>query len=249
MQEQKKREAYRCLVIITDSHIREQLCEFLADSHIPVYYQMHGIGTASSEWLELCGLGSIQKSITLCFIPNGRKKILLAEMNQALSLHKKGTGIAVSIPMNGMQGFLYKLLNEHTAESDGEEVEKEVKKMSEPITHAMILVTINQGYSDAVMNTARAAGATGGTILKGLRCSPGKSAVIFGITIQEEQEIVAIVVPKDKKNRDHAGDQLCSWNGLSCPWCCLFPASGRNYGIVMPMRPFYCQVLQKRTAR
>ena len=150
--------------------------------------------------------------------------------------------------MNGMQGFLYKLLNEHTAESDGEEVEKEVKKMSEPITHAMILVTINQGYSDAVMNTARAAGATGGTILKGLRCSPGKSAVIFGITIQEEQEIVAIVVPKDK-NRDHAGDQLCSWNGLSCPWCCLFPASGRNYGIVMPMRPFYCQVLQKRTAR
>ena len=175
MQEQKKREAYRCLVIITDSHIREQLCEFLADSHIPVYYQMHGIGTASSEWLELCGLGSIQKSITLCFIPNGRKKILLAEMNQALSLHKKGTGIAVSIPMNGMQGFLYKLLNEHTAESDGEEVEKEVKKMSEPITHAMILVTINQGYSDAVMNTARAAGATGGTILKGLRCSPGKN--------------------------------------------------------------------------
>ena len=120
-------------------------------------------------------------------------------MNQALSLHKKGTGIAVSIPMNGMQGFLYKLLNEHTAESDGEEVEKEVKKMNEPITHAMILVTINQGYSDAVMNTARAAGATGGTILKGLRCSPGKSAVIFGITIQEEQEIVAIVVPKDKK--------------------------------------------------
>ena len=53
MQEQKKREAYRCLVIITDSHIREQLCEFLADSHIPVYYQMHGIGTASSEWLEV----------------------------------------------------------------------------------------------------------------------------------------------------------------------------------------------------
>lgn len=149
------------------------------------------------------------------FIPNGRKKILLAEMNQALSLHKKGTGIAVSIPMNGMQGFLYKLLNEHTAESDGEEVEKEVKKMSEPITHAMILVTINQGYSDAVMNTARAAGATGGTILKGLRCSPGKSAVIFGITIQEEQEIVAIVVPKDKKTE--IMQAISSAHGMDSP--------------------------------
>ena len=46
-----------------------------------------------------------EKYHTLCFIPNGRKKILLAEMNQALSLHKKGTGIAVSIPMNGMPGI------------------------------------------------------------------------------------------------------------------------------------------------
>ena len=117
--------------------------------------------------------------------------------------------------MNGMQGFLYKLLNEHTAESDGEEVEKEVKKMSEPITHAMILVTINQGYSDAVMNTARAAGATGGTILKGLRCSPGKSAVIFGITIQEEQEIVAIVVPKDKKTE--IMQAISSAHGMDSP--------------------------------
>ncbi len=37
--------------------------------------------------------------------------------------------------------------------------------MSDTITHAMILVTINQGYSDAVMNTARAAGATGCNII------------------------------------------------------------------------------------
>ena len=45
----------------------------------------------------------------------------------------------------------------------------------------MILVTINQGYSDDVMYTARAAGATGGTILKGLRCSPEEVANIFGM--------------------------------------------------------------------
>ena len=118
--------------------------------------------------------------------------------------------------MNGMQGFLYKLLNEHTAESDGEEVEKEVKKMNEPITHAMILVTINQGYSDAVMNTARGSGATGGTIFKRSRArSPGKSAVIFGITIQEEQEIVAIVVPKDKKTE--IMQAISSAHGMDSP--------------------------------
>ena len=105
-----KMTAFRCIIIIVDYKIRERLVEFLADSHIPIHYQMHGIGTASSEFLNLCGLGDTHKSITVCFVPRPRTRMLLAEMNQALQLHKKGTGIAISIPVGGMQGWLYKLL-------------------------------------------------------------------------------------------------------------------------------------------
>ena len=65
MQDLKKKHAFRCLVVIIDSKIREKLSEFLAESEVPIYYQLHGIGTASSEFLELCGLGGIQKSIAL----------------------------------------------------------------------------------------------------------------------------------------------------------------------------------------
>lgn len=200
MQDLSKKMAFRCLVIIIDSNIRDRLTEFLADSHIPIFYQMHGIGTVSSDFLNLCGLGDTHKSITLCFVPRERTKMILAEMNQALKLHKKGTGIAVSIPVSGLQGWLYKILNSDAQEQIQEQIEREVKKMSETITHAMILVTINPGYSDDVMYTARAAGATGGTILKGLRCSPVEVAKRFGIPVQDEQEIIAIVVPKEKRN-------------------------------------------------
>ncbi|MBO5069564.1 MAG: hypothetical protein J6C37_04300 [Roseburia sp.] len=196
----KKNTDFRALLIIVDSNIREKLSEFMSEKQIPIYMQMHGMGTARSEFLSMSGLGDIHKSITLCFVPGSRTKILLAEMNQALKLHKRGTGIAISIPISGMQGWLYKLLDSHSPESDNEEMERDVKKMTDTtITHALILVTINQGYSDDVMNTARAAGATGGTVLKGLRCSPEKAAKVFSITIQEEQEIVAIVAPKEKK--------------------------------------------------
>lgn len=199
MQNMKKTD-FRALLIIVDSNIREKLSEFMSEEQIPIYMQMHGKGTARSEFLSMSGLGDIHKSITLCFVPSSRTKILLAEMNQALKLHKRGTGIAISIPMTGMQGWLYKLLDSHSQESDDEELERDVKKMTDTtITHALILVAINQGYSDDVMNTARAAGATGGTVLKGLRCSSEKAAKLFSITIQEEQEIVAIVAPKEKK--------------------------------------------------
>lgn len=193
------KQAFRCLVIIIDANIRDRLTEFLTDSQIPIYYQMHGIGTASSDFLNLCGLGDTNKSIMICFIPRHRTKMLLAEMNQALQLHKKGTGIAISIPMNGMQGWLYKLLRTTDPEQSELGLENEVKKMSETITHAMILVTARHGYSDDIMRTARTAGATGGTILKGLRCSPDEVATHFGISLQDEQEIVAIVAPSEKK--------------------------------------------------
>lgn len=214
MQDIKKRQAFRCLVIIVDSNIREKVTEFLSDSHIPIYFQMHGVGTVSSEFLNLCGLGDTHKSVTLCFISKKQTKLLLAEMNQALQLHKKGTGIAVCIPLNALQGWLYKLLVGNMQEQL-EENETEAKKMNESITHAMILVAINQGYSDDVMYTARTAGATGGTILRGLKCSPIEAATHFGLPLQEEQEVIAIVVPKEKRSAIMAA--ISKEHGISTP--------------------------------
>ena len=215
MQDLNTRQAFRCLVIIVDSNIRDGVNEFLADSGIPIFYQLHGIGTVSSDFLDLRGLGDPQKSITLCFIQKDRVGLLLAEMNQALQLHKRGTGIAISIPVSGMQGWLYKLLDPDMSIPIEKETEKEVKKMSETITHAMILVTVRAGYSDDVMYTARTAGATGGTILKGLKCSSPDASTHFGLPLQEEQEILAIVVSKDEKSAVMAA--ISKEHGVSTP--------------------------------
>lgn len=219
MQNQTRKPSFRCLVIIVDSNIRDKVSEFLTDAGASIFYQMHGVGTASSEFLNLCGLGDIHKSITLCFVQTEFTNLLLREMNQALQLHKKGTGIAISIPVSGLQGFLYKLLDSQLTEQNRKELEtrseKEVNNMSETITHALILVAINQGFSDDIMYTARACGATGGTILKGLRRSPEESAKMFGISIQEEQEIVAIVVPQEKRTEIMA--EIGRQHGVNTP--------------------------------
>ena len=84
MQHKKKMPAFRCLVIIIDSNIRDKLTEFLTDASIPIYYQMHGVGTVSSDFLNLCGLGDTHKTIMLCIVPKERTRMLLAEMNPVL---------------------------------------------------------------------------------------------------------------------------------------------------------------------
>ena len=71
MQHKKKMPAFRCLVIIIDSNIRDKLTEFLTDASIPIYYQMHGVGTVSSDFLNLCGLGDTHKTSS-CYASSRR---------------------------------------------------------------------------------------------------------------------------------------------------------------------------------
>lgn len=182
--------AIRCVIIIIDTNSRKALTEFLAEQKIDMYYQTHGIGTASSDFLNLCGLGDTKKTVVMCFVHKERTRMLLAELNQALGLHRRGTGIAVSVPLGSLQGWMYKLF-ERKEVTDMEQ--NTTQHISQNITHALLLISVNQGYGDEVMRTARAAGATGGTILKGLRCLPDEEARHFGIPVQEEMEIVSIV--------------------------------------------------------
>lgn len=58
----------------------------------------------------------------------------------------------------------------------------------------VIFCILNKGFADRAMDTARAAGATGGTILHARGTAAPDAEKLFGITIQPEKEIVMILV-------------------------------------------------------
>ena len=67
---------------------------------------------------------------------------------------------------------------------------------------SMILVTVNQGCTGAVMDTARKAGARGGTIIRGRWAGDESFAQSYGITtLREEKELIFIVVPTELRNK------------------------------------------------
>jgi nitrogen regulatory protein PII len=66
--------------------------------------------------------------------------------------------------------------------------------------HEAIFCIVNSGYSEAVMDAAKKAGARGGTIINA-RGTAGKEAeTFFHITVQPEKEIVMILVTKEIKD-------------------------------------------------
>ena len=66
--------------------------------------------------------------------------------------------------------------------------------------HSLILVVVNQGYTDAVMDTARAVGARGGTVIRARWTGAGEVEKFVGITLQAEKEVLAIVAPARERN-------------------------------------------------
>ena len=78
--------------------------------------------------------------------------------------------------------------------------------------HSLILVAVNQGYTDAVMDTARAAGARGGTVIRARWTGAETVEKFAGITLQAEKEILAIVTPN--KDRETIMTRINQEHGL-----------------------------------
>ena len=72
--------------------------------------------------------------------------------------------------------------------------------MENNYTHELVLCIVNSGFSESVMDAAKKAGARGGTVVNA-RGTAGKEAEkFFGISVQEEKELVLILVESEKKD-------------------------------------------------
>ncbi len=79
----------------------------------------------------------------------------------------------------------------------------------------LIVTIINRGFSELVMDSARASGATGGTILNARGTVAEQAQKIMGISIQPEKEVVLILTKKDKRNDIMTA--ICRTSGLNTP--------------------------------
>lgn len=60
--------------------------------------------------------------------------------------------------------------------------------------YEVVFCIVNSGFSEVVMDSAREAGATGGTVLHASGTANAQAEKLFGITVQPEKDIVMILV-------------------------------------------------------
>ena len=209
MEIQKAKDLQKCLLIMINKPEDEKKLErLLSNLSLPIIYQFRGHGTASSELLDICGLDGTLRLVTLCPVCRQSLGLILERASAELHLDRRGHGIAAVLRLTGLQDTIKRILDEEgpkapmtKGQAEGTENDKEGNKdMSyTENTHSMILVAANQGYSEDIVEAARSGGAMGGTIIRGRRSGTESAMTLLGMSAQDEQELLLIIVEKEKR--------------------------------------------------
>ena len=193
----------RMLIAITKLEDREKLEKLFGESDVPIWYQCRGKGTAPSETMDIFGLSGTTRLITAAFLPKWKVEELFDAMTHRLTFRQKGGGVAISIPVTGLQSHIFHLLKDKARDEVEKRIEERIDAdmadMENKMEYVVIWASVSVGYSDDVVDAARVAGARGGTIIKGRRRSSERASQHLGLSTQEEQDFVLIVAPKAKK--------------------------------------------------
>ena len=159
---------------------------------VPIHLQCPGKGTATSEIMDILGLGSSEKDVVVSFAAASAAKKLLHDLDNELRGHTGGAGIVVAIPISGLNSLIANLAAYHA-----ESLKQKERNEMERTENSLILVVCARGCTDDVMSTAKACGARGGTVIKGRLSGLEELEQAYEVELKPEREIVAIVVPTE----------------------------------------------------
>lgn len=213
------KKSIKMMVSVVERSHGKPLSKFFTAQGISFHYQCHGEGTATSDLLKILGIGSPERDVLFSFAAGEIVDRLMYQLrNDELEGHVDTKGIVFCMPLTGLNNVIATILfaKENSMALDGGE------RMEQAGNNSLILMAVNQGHTDAVMNTAREAGARGGTVIRARWAGSEESEKLYGITLQQEKEIILIVANGDKRkkimeavNEKHglsaeAGAMICS---------------------------------------
>jgi len=189
----------RILMLITTAKLAEEATELFNEEDVPLHYRLVGAGTAPSEIMDILGLGSTEKDILLSLLPKNFADDMLLKMRKALRLGSANSGIAFTIPLTSANNFLLKRLGEVAEDYSRTHGQRKVENTVMENKYTMVAAIVDQGHGEEVMNAARSEGARGGTVIHGRQVGDETAVNFWGISLQDEKEIVMIITDNEHK--------------------------------------------------
>lgn len=176
---------------------RDRMPDFIRlykDKGLDTHFISLAHGTANRRILRYLALDETEKMLCMTVL-TGRKWLEVKRaMSVRLRIEAPGVGIAYAIPLSAVGGK-----RELTYLTDGQGFEKGAESALKGTEQELLIAISNQGYSEQVMDAARAAGARGGTVIHARGTGQNKAERFLGISLASEKDVTLIVTPIEKK--------------------------------------------------
>ena len=190
--------------------------EFLKSHGMNFHIQTTGQGTAPSEMMDIFGLGTNDKDIIMTLAPEEIINSFVYDMTSGLGGNFQYGGLMLCIKLSAINRITSELVTKASKQIDDKGGKNKVKSGQK---NQLVLVSVNQGYTDAVMETAKKAGAMGGTVLRARLVDDGIMEQLGENAVHQERDIITIFAPvgtaaqiMDAVNREHSA--LSEANGM-----------------------------------
>ena len=212
MENNKKKISYQMLVLIATPKLADKAADMFCRNALPIQYRMNAEGTASSEMMDMLGLGSIDKCILASMVQKDMGESMLGKLHSELRLDTVNSGIAFTIPLSGASNLILHMLSQISDENTENKRGKDRYIMSDT-KYSLITAVVNRGFSGDVMEAAKAAGAGGGTVMHSRSIINNDAIGFKALGAQDEKEIVLIIADiENKLNIMRAVSEKCGVN-------------------------------------
>ena len=179
------------LMAVVDRETEPRLEAIFQSAGTAVGLSQPASGTAGSEVLARFGLADTEKRIVMTIASRSQQRMIFQMARKLLYLDIPGNGILAAIPVKavaGQQTLSYLTDSKITGGVPSMDFEYE-----------LIVVVLNAGYADMVMDAAREAGAGGGTVLHAKGTGSTRSEKFFSVRFADEKDMIYIVAHKSEK--------------------------------------------------
>ena len=179
------------VIAITDHARGEAMNALYRAAGLRGILSMPGRGTATSEHLAIYGLDATEKYVISAIGNGSEAEGLIKSAKRKLFIDIPGNGVMLTVPLKSVAG------GKTLAYLTDEQKTGGAPRMD--FEHELIIVILNEGYSDFVMDAARAAGAGGGTVLHAKGTGGTRGEKFFSVSLADEKDMIYIIAHKDEK--------------------------------------------------
>ena len=173
--------------------------------NISAQFVTHGVGTASPSVLDYFGLSETKKSLYFAVIPDYLSVEILNQINKEFNIEEPGTGISFTVPISSSNKYLSTIFDKNKKIEERDAMENKDR-------YHLILTIALEGHLEQIMNAAKKAGATGGTVIRGRGLGNKEAVKFLGLELEPERDVVLNIV--DEKIKKEVMEEITKAVGI-----------------------------------